>query len=104
MQDVNLAVAQGEIYGLLGPNGAGKTTTLRMLATLLRPDRGTIAVDGVDAITEPVRARSRLAYVPAEAGLPERLTPIETVRPVSVASATTGSRRSAPNGVMVPRS
>lgn len=80
VKDVDLQVARGEIYGLLGPNGAGKTTTLRMLATLLRPDRGRILVDGVDAVEEPVRARSRLAYVPAEAGLPERLTPAETVR------------------------
>jgi len=77
---LSLTVERGEIYGLLGPNGAGKTTTLRLLATLLRPDRGRIAVDGIDAIRDPVGARSRLAYVPAEAGLPERLTPQETVR------------------------
>ncbi len=80
VRGVSLSVGRGEIYGLLGPNGAGKTTTLRLLATLLRPDRGRILVDGVDAITDPVGARSRLAYVPAEAGLPERLTPRETVR------------------------
>jgi len=80
VRNLSLTVEKGEIYGLLGPNGAGKTTTLRMLATLLRPDRGRIEIDGVDAIEQPVRARSRLAYVPAEAGLPERLTPHETVR------------------------
>ncbi|HEY2773330.1 MAG TPA: ABC transporter ATP-binding protein [Candidatus Binatia bacterium] len=80
VQGLNLTVECGEIYGLLGPNGAGKTTTLRLLATLLRPDRGRIHIDGVDAIANPVGARSRLAYVPAEAGLPERLTPLETVR------------------------
>jgi sodium transport system ATP-binding protein len=80
VRDLSLTVEKGEIYGLLGPNGAGKTTTLRMLATLLRPDRGRIEVDGIDAIASPVAARSRLAYVPAEAGLPERLTPHETVR------------------------
>jgi ABC-type multidrug transport system ATPase subunit len=75
-----MAVDEGEIYGLLGPNGAGKTTTLRLLATLLRPDRGRIEIGGVDAVRDPVGARARLAYVPAEAGLPERLTPLETVR------------------------
>lgn len=79
VRDVSLTVRTGEIYGLLGPNGAGKTTTLRLLATLLRPERGRILIDGVDAIRDPVRARSRMAYVPAEAGLPERLTPQETV-------------------------
>jgi sodium transport system ATP-binding protein len=76
---VSISVDGGTIYGLLGPNGAGKTTTLRMLATLLRPDRGTISVDGIDALADPVHARSRLAYVPAEAGLPEQLTARETV-------------------------
>jgi sodium transport system ATP-binding protein len=80
VRGVSLRVARGEIYGLLGPNGAGKTTTLRMLATLLRPDHGRIEIDGIDAARDPVAARSRLAYVPAEAGLPERLTPLETVR------------------------
>ncbi len=76
---VSLRVDGGVIYGLLGPNGAGKTTTLRMLATLLRPDSGSICIDGVDALADPVGARSRLAYVPAEAGLPEQLTARETV-------------------------
>lgn len=80
VQDVSLSVTRGEIYGLLGPNGAGKTTTLRLLATLLKPDRGRIEIDGIDAIRDPVGARARMAYVPAEAGLPERLTPHETVR------------------------
>ncbi|MED5369992.1 MAG: ABC transporter ATP-binding protein [Myxococcota bacterium] len=76
---LDLQVAPGEIYGLLGPNGAGKTTTLRMLSTLLRPDAGSVRIDGVDALAEPVLARARLAYVPAEAGLPPRLSPAETV-------------------------
>lgn len=79
VRSLNLRVENGEIYGLLGANGAGKTTTLRMLATLLRPDKGRIFIDGVDAIADPVAARTRMAYVPAEAGLPERLTPHETV-------------------------
>ncbi|HXC49818.1 MAG TPA: ABC transporter ATP-binding protein [Candidatus Limnocylindrales bacterium] len=80
VRGLTLRVDTGEIYGLLGPNGAGKTTTLRLFATLLRPERGRIEIDGIDAVDDPVGARSRLAYVPAEAGLPERLTPIETVQ------------------------
>ena len=79
VRGLTLRVETGEIYGLLGPNGAGKTTTLRLFATRLRPERGRIEIDGVDAVADPVGARSRLAYVPAEAGLPERLTPQETV-------------------------
>lgn len=50
---VDLAVAAGSVYGVLGPNGAGKTTTIRMLATLIRPDRGTARVFGHDVVKEP---------------------------------------------------
>jgi len=77
---LTLRVEGGEVYGLLGPNGAGKTTTLRMLATLADPDEGSIVVAGVDRLKDPIGTRERLAYVPAEAGLPEKLTPMECVR------------------------
>jgi sodium transport system ATP-binding protein len=76
---VSLRVSPGEVFGLLGPNGAGKTTTLRLLATLLVPDRGTVGIDGIDARSDPLGARSKLGYVPAEAGLPRRLTALEAV-------------------------
>jgi sodium transport system ATP-binding protein len=79
VDDLSFTAQPGEVYGLLGPNGAGKTTTLRMLCTLTRPDSGSIEVAGVDAIAEPTAARGKLAYVPAEAGLPGRLTPREVV-------------------------
>jgi ABC-type multidrug transport system ATPase subunit len=77
---LSFVVRAGEIYGLLGPNGAGKTTTLRTIATLVEPDEGEIRIDGVDRRRHPLQARERMAYVPAEAGLPERLTPREVVR------------------------
>ena len=77
---VTFRVRGGEIYGLLGPNGAGKTTTLRMIATLVEPDTGDILIAGIDRRRSPLQARERMAYCPAEAGLPERLTPRETVR------------------------
>ncbi len=77
---VSLEVRSGEVYALLGPNGAGKTTTLRLLATLLRPDRGRVEIDGVDAARDPLGARARLAYVPAEAGLEPQLKAREAVR------------------------
>jgi len=76
---VDIAVGAGEVVGLLGKNGAGKTTTLRMLATLLPPERGSVVVTGCDALAHPTEARRSLAYVPAEAGLPPRLTPTEVV-------------------------
>lgn len=80
---LSFSVAPGEVYGLLGPNGAGKTTTLRLIATLLQPDRGTIRIGpadrAVDTRLDPLAARARLAYVPAEAGLPAELRAIEAV-------------------------
>lgn len=92
---LSLTVRPGEVYGLLGPNGAGKTTTLRMLATLIRPDEGTILVDGVDARRDPLGARAKLAYVPAEAGLPPQLTPREVVRLFATVQGVTHSREHA---------
>lgn len=77
---LSFEVAAGEVYGLLGPNGAGKTTTLRILATLVDPDAGRVEVAGIDRVAEPLRTREVLAYVPAEAGLPARLSGREVVR------------------------
>lgn len=79
VNNLSFKVEAGEVYGLLGPNGAGKTTTLRMLATLVSPDSGHISVGGIDGAKDPLKVRSTLAYVPAEAGLPDRLTPMEVV-------------------------
>ena len=59
---LDLSVLAGEFYTLLGPNGAGKTTTLRLVAGLLKPDRGSIAVFGVDALADPVSARRIMAW------------------------------------------
>ena len=61
VQEVTFSARDGQITGLLGPNGAGKTTTLRMLYTLLKPDRGRISVDGVDAASQPLEVRRLLA-------------------------------------------
>ena len=52
---LDLTVRVGEFYTLLGPNGAGKTTTLRMVTGLLKPDHGSIAVYGIDALADPWR-------------------------------------------------
>ena len=52
VDDLTLTANRGEIFGLLGPNGAGKTTTLRMLATLIKPDRGNAIVDGCSIVAQ----------------------------------------------------
>lgn len=77
---ISFSVAGGEIYGLLGPNGAGKTTSLSMIAGLLAPDSGRIAMGGIDVAAEPLRVKSRLGVVPQENALYEELTASEHLR------------------------
>ena len=76
---VSFTAPDGQITGLLGPNGAGKTTTLRMLYTLLRPDRGHVRVDGLDAAANPLAVRRRLGVLPDARGLYRRLTARENI-------------------------
>jgi ABC-2 type transport system ATP-binding protein len=74
---LDLTIYGGEFYCLLGPNGAGKTTTLRMVAGLLRPDAGTIAIDGIDALADPVAAKQITAWLSDEPMIYDKLTPYE---------------------------
>lgn len=78
LDGVSLEVEQG-IFGLLGPNGAGKSTLMRIIATLQRPDRGTIRVDGVDALREPARVRASLGYLPQDFGFHPNVPVDETL-------------------------
>jgi ABC-2 type transport system ATP-binding protein len=61
---IDLSVQRGECFGLIGPNGAGKTTTLKALATLIKPDRGLLRVDGVDVVADPRSVRRLVGYMP----------------------------------------
>jgi sodium transport system ATP-binding protein len=79
VDDVSFIARDGEITGLLGPNGAGKTTTLRCLYTLMKPARGQILVDGIDASADPVSVRRRLGVLPDARGLYKRLTARENI-------------------------
>ena len=74
VQEVTLEVHAGEIYGLLGPNGAGKTTTISMISGLLKPDAGTVTVDGANAWLEATRAKSAMGVVPQEIAVYEDLS------------------------------
>jgi lipopolysaccharide export system ATP-binding protein len=76
VRDVSLHVRRGEAVGLLGPNGAGKTTTFYMIVGLIRPDMGTIGLDGADITTLPMYRRARLGigYLPQEASVFRGLT------------------------------
>ena len=75
VNDLSFSLRRGELYGLLGTNGAGKTTTLRMIATLLRPDSGSITLDGIDAVRDPAKLRSRIGFLTSELKLEDFFTP-----------------------------
>jgi len=77
VDDLTLTVPSGEIYGFLGPNGAGKTTTLKMVVGLLRPDAGSIAINGFDVRTDSLKTKSLTTYVPDYPAVYERLTGLE---------------------------
>ena len=79
VRDVSFRCEPGEVLGLLGPNGAGKTTTLRMLSTALKPDAGTVLIEGVDALRDPLQARKSIGFLSGTTGLYGRLTARENV-------------------------
>ena len=75
VNDLSFTAHCGEIFGLLGPNGAGKTTTLRMISTLIRPDKGDIFVDGVSAVSQPEEVRAKIGFLTSELKLEDFFTP-----------------------------
>ncbi len=80
LRGVSFAAPDGRITGLLGPNGAGKTTTLRILYTVLRPDRGVALIDGHDTQSAPRLAQRAIGALPDSHGLYARLTARENIR------------------------
>jgi len=77
VDNLNLNVEKGEIFGFLGPNGAGKTTTIKMMTGLLNPDEGIIEINGTDIRKNPIKAKENIGYVPDNPNLYERLTGTE---------------------------
>jgi ABC-2 type transport system ATP-binding protein len=71
---LSLTAVPGQIFGFLGPNGAGKTTTIRIIAGLSLPTTGSVRVNGIDVVLDPVHAKSALGYVPDRPYLYEKLT------------------------------
>ncbi len=81
VDQVSLNVDQGQVTGLLGPNGAGKTTTFYMTVGMIRPDKGTVHLDGEDITQYPmyVRARKGIGYLPQETSIFKKLTVRENI-------------------------
>ena len=77
VDDLNLSVMPGDIYGFIGHNGAGKTTTLRAVAGILSFDSGTIRIDGMSIEKDPIACKKEMAYIPDNPDLYEHLTGIQ---------------------------
>lgn len=74
IENVNLSVEQGEIFGFIGPNGAGKSTTIRILLNLLFPTKGKATVFGLDCIKHSKTIKKKIGFIPSEVNYYERMT------------------------------
>jgi sodium transport system ATP-binding protein len=79
VDNISFSAYKGEVFGLLGPNGAGKTTTLRMMATLMKPNSGTIEIAGFDTEKDPREVRRSIGYMSSSTALYPRLSPREII-------------------------
>jgi len=91
LDGLDLEIGAGESVALLGANGSGKTTTLRCIVGLARPNAGRISIAGIDTITESLRARRRLSYLPQKSVFPPTLTVRETLAVVARLRGTASS-------------
>ncbi|MEI6867780.1 MAG: ABC transporter ATP-binding protein [Actinomycetes bacterium] len=83
VKNLNLDIAEGQVFGFLGPNGAGKTTTIRMMLGLIKPTSGSAEIFGLDCTKSPEEIHKRLAYVPGESNLWGSLTGKQTLELLS---------------------
>ena len=73
VNNIEISVEDGEVKGLLGPNGAGKSTTMRSFMGFLNPSQGTLTVNGINTLTNPIEAKEMIGYLPGDPQLPENL-------------------------------
>lgn len=77
VDNISLEIKDGEIFGFLGPNGAGKTTTIKMLTGITKQDSGTIEINGVDTVKDPLKSKRQFGYVPDSPDMFLRLSGLE---------------------------
>lgn len=79
VNDLNLTVEKGDIFGLLGPNGAGKSTTILMMLGLTEPTAGSVMVCGINSTTHPIEVKRKVGYLPEDVGFYDDMTGIENL-------------------------
>ena len=80
VNNLNLSVSKGEIYGFIGPNGAGKTTTIRIMGGVLAPTEGMVIIDGINMADDPESVKRRIGFIPDRPFIYEKLTGMEFMR------------------------
>jgi len=80
VNELTLSIPPGEIFGFIGPNGAGKTTTISMMAGLLAPSSGSVAICGIDMLKYPKTAKQKIGYIPDRPYIYEKLTAMEFLK------------------------
>lgn len=79
VNDLNLTVEKGDVFGLLGPNGAGKSTTILMMLGLTEPTAGSVMVCGINSTTHPIEVKRKVGYLPEDVGFYDDMTGIENL-------------------------
>jgi len=79
LRDIDLTIERGEVFGVLGPNGSGKSTLIRLVSTLLLPDRGAIRVFGHDIERDPIAVKRMINRVSVDAAFFKKFSPIENL-------------------------
>ena len=80
VNELNLSVERGEVFGFIGPNGAGKTTTIKMLGGVLEPTSGTVTIAGINMQEQPENAKRKIGFIPDRPYLYEKLTGMEFLK------------------------
>ena len=80
VNNLNLYVKKGEVFGFIGPNGAGKTTTIKMMGGILEPTKGMVKIAGINMLVEPEKAKSKIGFIPDRPYLYEKLTGMEFLK------------------------
>ena len=79
VDQLTLTIEKGEVFGLLGPNGAGKSTTILMLLGLIQPTSGTIRVNGIDPVRNPLEVKRQVGYLPDNLGFYPQMTGLDNL-------------------------